>query len=108
MGKNLFEKTLNVDRTEINFNKIKENKSNINHYYDINNPFIQENKSNINHYDIITENSENQKVKNVNITLYENDILKMKFITQMTGAKLSSFVRKCINEEYQKNINNKK
>ncbi|WDA54920.1 MAG: hypothetical protein PPFGHCPK_01401 (plasmid) [Spiroplasma endosymbiont of Drosophila atripex] len=106
MGKNLFEKTLNVDRTEINFNKIKENK--LNQTLNINNPFIQENKSNINHYDIITENSENQKVKNVNITLYENDILKMKFITQMTGAKLSSFVRKCINEEYQKNINNKK
>lgn len=106
MGKNLFEKTLNVDRTEINFNKIKENK--LNQTSNINNPFIQESKSNINHYDFITENSENQKVKNVNITLYENDILKMKFITQMTGAKLSSFVRKCINEEYQKNINNKK
>lgn len=106
MGKNLFEKTLNVDRTEINFNKIKENK--LNQTSNINNPFIQESKSNINHYDVITENSENQKVKNVNITLYENDILKMKFITQMTGAKLSSFVRKCINEEYQKNINNKK
>lgn len=106
MGKNLFEKTLNVDRTEINFNKIKENK--LNQTLNINNPFIQESKSNINHYDVITENSENQKVKNVNITLYENDILKMKFITQMTGAKLSSFVRKCINEEYQKNINNKK
>ncbi|WP_174480850.1 hypothetical protein [Spiroplasma endosymbiont of Danaus chrysippus] len=106
MGKNLFEKTLNVDRTEINFNKIKENK--LNQTLNINNPFIHESKSNINHYDVITENSENQKVKNVNITLYENDILKMKFITQMTGAKLSSFVRKCINQEYQKNINNKK
>lgn len=106
MGKNLFEKTLNVDRTEINFNKIKENK--LNQTLSINNPFIQESKSNINHYDVINKNSENQKVKNVNITLYENDILKMKFITQMTGAKLSSFVRKCINEEYQKNINNKK
>ncbi|WP_174480591.1 hypothetical protein [Spiroplasma endosymbiont of Danaus chrysippus] len=106
MGKNLFEKTLNVDRTEINFNKIKENK--LNQTLNINNPFIQESKSHINHYDVIIENSENQKVKNVNITLYENDILKMKFITQMTGAKLSSFVRKCINEEYQKNINNKK
>lgn len=106
MGKNLFEKTLNVDRTEINFNKIKENK--LNKTLNINNPFLQESKSNINHYDVITENPENQKVKNVNITLYENDILKMKFITQMTGAKLSSFVRKCINEEYQKSVNNKK
>lgn len=98
MGKNLFEQTINVDRTEINFNKVKENK--INQSSISNNPFINQpippNESLI-----------NQKVKNVNITLYENDILKMKFITQITGAKLSSFVRKCINEEYQKAINNK-
>ncbi|MFJ1522234.1 hypothetical protein [Spiroplasma sp. ald] len=98
MGKNLFEQTLNVDRTEINFNKVKENK--INQSSISNNPFINQPIS-------PNDNLEKQKVKNVNITLYENDILKMKIITQITGAKLSSFVRKCINEEYQKVINNK-
>lgn len=98
MGKNLFEQTLNVDRTEINFNKVKENK--INQSSISNNPFINQQIS-------PNDNLEKQKVKNVNITLYENDILKMKIITQITGAKLSSFVRKCINEEYQKVINSK-
>lgn len=97
MGKNLFEQTLNVDRTEINFNKVKENK--INQSLINNNSFT--NQTNIINY------LERQKTKNVNITLYENDILKMKMITQTTGAKLSSFVRKCINEEYQKVIKNK-
>lgn len=98
MGKNLFEQILNVDRTEINFNKVKENK--------INESLIN-NKLFINQTVFTNNNLENQKVKNVNITLYKNDILKMKFITQNTGAKLSSFVRKCVDEEYQKLINNK-
>jgi|WetSurMetagenome_2_1015567.scaffolds.fasta_scaffold31391_3 hypothetical protein len=102
MGKNLFGQTLNVDRTEINFNKVKENK--INQSSINNNPFINQTMT----FNNIINNLEKQKVKNINITLYENDILKMKFITQITGAKLSSFVRKCINEEYQKIIDNKK
>lgn len=100
MDKNLFEQTLNVDRTEINFNKVKENK--INQSLINNNSFTNQTNTTNN-----INNLERQKTKNVNITLYENDILKMKMITQTTGAKLSSFVRKCINEEYQKVIKNK-
>ncbi|WP_425381813.1 hypothetical protein [Spiroplasma endosymbiont of Polydrusus pterygomalis] len=48
---------------------------------------------------------ENKKVLSIKI-IFNN--IKIKFTTQMTATKISSFVRKYINEEYQKVLITKK